>query len=161
MIKKLLLTLILIQAASLLFAQQTQRLSTGWEFLKQDLGGIWEAVRPAAPGSPESVPIWQKVNLPHCFNAYDVVDTVANYYQGPGWYRTTIQVNNPYPEGRTVLHFEGAGQKTEVYIYTIKVASHLGGYDEWQVDITDAVAAFKKTEDYQKRFKGKIPLSIR
>lgn len=143
------------------YSQQSQRLTTNWEFLRQDLGGIWEAVRPVTAGNPESVPLWQNVSLPHCFNARDAVDPDVNYYQGSGWYRTQLDVKNPYTNGRTVLHFEGAGQKTEVYVYTTKVSSHLGGYDEWTTDITDAVNAFQKTEVCQKQFKGRIPLSIR
>jgi beta-galactosidase len=34
-------------------AQQKTRLNENWEFLKQDLGGIWEAVRPVGKGNPE------------------------------------------------------------------------------------------------------------
>ena len=161
MIKKLLLAIAIALIATSCYAQQSTKLNTGWEYVKHDLGGIWEAVRPVAAGGPESVPLWQNVTLPHCFNAQDAVDPDVNYYQGPGWYRTRLSISNPYPNGRTILHFEGAGQKTDVYIHTTKVASHLGGYDEWTADITDAVEAFKKTEVYQKQFKGKIPLSIR
>jgi beta-galactosidase len=142
-------------------AQQATRLNDKWEFLKQDLGGIWEAVRPVGKGNPESVPLWQPVTLPHCVNASDAVDPDVNYYQGPSWYRTALPVDNPYANGRTLLHFEGAGQKTEVYVYTTKVGTHTGGYDEWTVDITDAVTAFKKTTVFQNQFKGKIPVSIR
>jgi len=142
-------------------AQQSQRLNNNWEFLKSDLGGIWEAVRPAKEGSPESVPKWIKVNLPHCFNAEDAVDPDVNYYQGPGWYKSNVKVENPYQNGRTILHFEGAGQKTSVYIYTIKIAEHVGGYDEFTVDITDAVAAFKKDSAFAGRFNGQIPIAIR
>ncbi|MBS7564829.1 DUF4982 domain-containing protein [Mucilaginibacter sp. Bleaf8] len=143
------------------FAQQSSRLSNNWEFLKQDLGGIWEAVRPVTKGNPESVPLWQNVTLPHCFNARDAVEPDVNYYQGPGWYRTHLSISNPYRNGRTLLYFEGAGQKTDVFIYTTKVGSHAGGYDEWTIDITDAVEAFKKTDAYQNQFKGTIPLSVR
>lgn len=141
-------------------AQESARLVNGWEFLKGDIGSSWEAVRPVKEGSPESVPLWEKVTLPHCFNARDAVDPDLNYYQGPGWYRTNLTIENPYKNGRTLLHFEGAGQKTEVYVYTRKAGSHTGGYDEWTVDITDAVKAFLQEED-SKRFKGKIPISIR
>lgn len=143
------------------FAQQKQRLNSGWEFLKQDLGGIWEAVRSVGKGNPESVPLWEKVNLPHCFNADDAVDPNKNYYQGPGWYRTQLDLKNPYKNGRILLHFEGAGQKTEIYVYDKKVDEHVGGYDEWTVDITDAVEKFKKTEIFNKQFNGKVPVSIR
>src|SRR5215218_9405416 len=144
-----------------LLAQQTTRLNDNWEFVRQDLGGIWEAVRPVKKGNPEEVPLWTKVTLPHCVNARDAVDPDVNYYQGPAWYRTDLDVKNPYQNGRTLLHFEGAGQKTEVYVYTTKVGSHVGGYDEFTVDISDAVEAFKKTDVFQKEFKGKIPVSIR
>jgi len=161
MFKKLLTTLAIAFMATAGYCQQTTRLNNNWEFIRQDLGGIWEAVRPVPAGGPESVPLWQNLTLPHCFNAKDAVDPDVNYYQGPGWYRTLLAIANPYANGRTLLHFEGAGQKTDVYVYTTKVSSHLGGYDEWTADITDAVAAFKKTEAFQKQFKGKVPVSIR
>lgn len=155
------LLLVLVLAVHQSFSQEKIRLTNNWEFLKQDLGGIWEAVRPVGKGNPESVPIWEKVFLPHCFNAEDAVDPDVNYYQGPGWYRTLIDIKNPYNGGCTLLHFEGAGQKTEVYIYTTKVGSHMGGYDEWSVDITKAAEDFKKTEVCRKQFGGKVPLVIR
>ncbi len=155
---------ILVFVSSSIFSQinypEKIRLNNGWEFLREDLGSIWEAVRPAEEGSSESVPLWQNVSLPHCFNAEDAVDPDVNYYQGPGWYRTNLNISNPYKNGRIILQFEGAGQKTEVYIYTTKVGSHVGGYDEWTVDITDGVDQFLKLKDAD-RFKGKVPLSIR
>jgi beta-galactosidase len=143
-----------------LTARQSIRIKQSWEFLKEDLGGSWEAVRPATEGSPESVPLWQTVSLPHCFNARDAVDPDQNYYEGPGWYRTLLDINNPYDKGHTLLHFEGAGQKTTVYVYTTKVAAHTGGYDEWSADITSAVNDFLRSPA-AKRYKGKIPVSIR
>ena len=138
-----------------------QRLNHSWEFLKGDLGGIWEAVRPVAKGRPEEVPLWSPVTLPHSFNAEDAVDPDVNYYQGPGWYRTVIEIENPIENGRSLLHFEGAGQKTEVYVHMTKVGEHVGGYDEWTVDITDAVAAFKENKAFNDQFDGKVPIAIR
>ena len=154
-------TVLFILYSSTLCAQQKIRLNDHWEFLRQDLGGIWEAVRPVKPGNPEAVPVWDSVSLPHCVNAKDAVDPDVHYYQGPAWYRTRLSINNPYASGRTILHFEGAGQKTEVYVYTTKVGSHIGGYDEWSVDITDAVEKFRKTDSLVKEFGGQIPVSIR
>lgn len=136
------------------------RLTDNWEFLKSDLGNVWEAVRPASAGSPETVPLWEPITLPHCYNAIDAVDPNVNYYQGATWYKTLLTIDNPYEDGRTLLHFEGAGQKTVVYIYTEEIASHVGGYDEWEADITEAVQRFLSSSD-AKRFGGKIPLSIR
>jgi len=160
--KKLILFIVISVITYSVNAQQSVRLNTGWEFVKQDLGSIYEAVRPILiKDGPENYPIWEKVNLPHCFNARDAVDPDVNYYQGPGWYRTQLNINNPYKGGRTILHFEGAGQKTEVYVYTTKVGAHVGGYDEWFVDITQAIEDFKKKSVFAKQFKGKIPIEIR
>jgi len=143
-------------------AQQSMRLIDNWQFVQKDLGSVWEAVRTIPKEDyPENFPVWSNIHLPHCVNAEDAVHPDMSYYQGASWYRTRIDVQNPYNNGRTFLHFEGAGQKTDVYVYTTKVGTHVGGYDEWSVDITDAVASFKKTETYQKQFKGKIPISIR
>ncbi len=142
-------------------AQQIFRLTGNWEFIRQDLGGAWEAVRPVKAGDPESVPRWRQVGLPHCVNARDAVDPEGNYYQGPAWYRTRLAVANPYAGGRILLHFEGAGQVSDVYVYTTKVGSHVGGYDEWTVDITDAVAAFRRDSVCQRQFGGLIPVEVR
>jgi beta-galactosidase len=49
-----------------------------------------------------------------------------------------LQVSNPFPNGRTLLHFEAAGQRARIYIGAEQVAHHAGGYDEFLVDITDA-----------------------
>jgi len=153
--------LLLFVSAISVCAQQRVRLNDNWQFMRQDLGGIWEAVRGVEPGSPESVPLWENVTLPHCVNAVDGVHPDLNYYQGPSWYRTRLKVSNPYENGRTLLHFEGAGQKTSVFVYTTEVKTHVGGYDEWTADITEAVEAFKKTDICKKVFNGEVPVSIR
>ena len=141
-------------------AQQKIRLINNWQFIKQDVGGVWESVRDIGRTNVASTPVWDSITLPHCFNAKDAVDPDVNYYQGPGWYRTLLDISNPYSKGRTLLHFEGAGQKTEVYVYTTKVGSHVGGYDEWTVDLTDAIEKFRN-DTIAKQFNGNIPLSIR
>lgn len=153
---------LLLQAYALIPADRKQRLTNHWEFIRQDMGSIWEVMRPVSgAGKPEAVPLWQEVTLPHCFNAEDAVDPDVNYYQGPGWYRTSLSIDNPYKDGRIYLEFEGAGQKTEVYVHTIRVGAHTGGYDEWKVDITDAVEQFRSNPACRKHFGGKIPVAIR
>lgn len=138
----------LIGASALLprgaFASDTQnpsgsnshRLLTRWEHYRGSLGSPWEVWR----GSKVTTNVaWKPVEIPHCFNAFDAVDPDTPYYQGPGWYRTKLKLDNPFPNGRTLLHFEGAGQKTDIFIYLEKIAHHVGGYDEFVVDITDGV----------------------
>ena len=108
-----------------------------WQFVRTDMANVWEVERPVKEGKPESVPLWQDVTLPHCYNAEDGVDPDVNYYQGAAWYRTTIEVANPYAGGHTLLEFEGAGQKTQVYVDGRLMGSHVGGYDRWTVDISE------------------------
>ncbi len=158
-LKAALLSAAILSVNICLASSQSNRepLKDGWLYLQGDISSIWEAVRPEV-----NVPIWSEVTLPHCFNATDAVDPELNYYQGVGWYKTLLDIDNPYKNGRVILDFDGAGQKSEVYIYMTKVGSHVGGYDEWSVDITDAVAQFLASDvAKEKRFKGRVPLSIR
>jgi len=132
-----------------------QRLNEQWQHYCGSLGGVWEVWRGDKLQNHYNVP-WQSVTLPHTYNALDVMDPDKKYYQGQGWYRTVLEVNNPYPNGRTLLHFEGAGQRSEVFVYTEKVGSHLGGYDEFTIDITEAVNRAGEIE----RYDGKVPIAI-
>ena len=135
-------------------AEPDQRLADGWEHYRGTLGSVWEVWR----GEKASDNVaWTKVTLPHCFNARDAVDPDERYYQGPGWYRTRLEAKNPFRRGRTLLHFDGAGQTTAVFVNRAEVGGHLGGYDEWTLDITDAAAAALADESCQ----GKVPLAIR
>lgn len=129
------------------------RLDTGWEFHQGGLGSIWEIWR----GDKASDNVtWIPVTLPHCFNARDAVDPDEHYYQGPGWYRTRLKPANPFPNGRTLLHFDGAGQKSQVFVGLEKAGEHMGGYDQWDVDITDAASRALTNKFY----KGTVPVAV-
>ncbi len=143
-------------------SQHTTELTDDWTFLRKDVGGWWELWRKTYDAVP-----WETVTIPHCYNAFDAVDPDDSYYQGAAWYRTALSIDNPYPQGRTLLLFEAAGQKTDIWVYDRHVAHHTGGYDEFTVDITDAIDAFKQHERFQsdardhQPVKGKIPLGVR
>jgi len=124
----------LANGASSTSEDNTRRLSNGWEYFQGSLGGPWEVWH------SEEIAPFVSIAMPHCFNAYDGCDPDVPAYRGPGWYRTHIPVANPYPSGRTLLHFEGAGQDTSVYIGDNLIGKHVGGYDEFVFDITEAVA---------------------
>jgi beta-galactosidase len=150
------LGLLICFSVGILKAQNNSiRLTEGWEYVQGDIGSTWEAFRPE---TQSKLPSWQSINMPHCFNAFDAVDPDVAYYEGPGWYRTFLKIGNPYTNGRTILNFEGAGQKTEVYLYQTLVGKHVGGYDEFSIDITDAVADFLNKNNPSD---GKIPIAIR
>ena len=83
---------------------------------------------------------WTATSVPHCFNSYDGCDPDTPAYRGKGWYRCHLTLANPYPNGRTLLHFEGAGQASEIYIDNALAGRHIGGYDEFVLDITGHAA---------------------
>ena len=66
-----LLVACLSTAGAKVLTEHKTRLTDNWLYLRGDIGNIWEAVRPASPGTSESVPLWTPVTLPHCFNATD------------------------------------------------------------------------------------------
>ncbi len=128
-------------------------LDLGWEFHQGGLGSVWEIWR----GDKASDNVtWLLVTLPHCFNARDAVDPDEHYYQGPGWYRTRIQPRNLFEDGRILLHFNGAGQKSQVFVGLEKVGEHSGGYDEWDVDITEAASRCRTNQTGR----GSVPLAV-
>ena len=135
---------------------QARKLSEGWEYLQGTMGGPWEVWH-----SKETA-FWNPVAMPHCFNAYDACDPDVPYYQGNGWYRTHVPVANPYRAGRTLLHFEGAGQTAAVYVGEVLAGKHKGGYDEFVVDITDFVNAFQKEapDPNEKKKADGIPIAV-
>src|SRR5581483_1364961 len=134
--------------------QNSQRLITGWEHCRSSLSGPWDVWHGSFAKSKEH---WRQVDIPHCFNARDAVDPDESYYRGQGWYRTNLKLANPFANGRTLLHFEGSGQKSKVFIDTDQVGGeHIGGYDEWIVDITEASAKARANQQN----KNGIPLAI-
>lgn len=119
------------------------------------MAGPWDVWR-SAYGIEDPGVIWEKVSLPHCFNASDAVDPDVKYYQGQGWYRTWLEIDPPFEGGRILLHFLGAGQRTDVFVFTEHVGSHSGGYDEFHIDITEAAERAGRDPRHQ----GKVPIAV-
>jgi len=110
-----------------------ERLDTGWQFRRGELhdpGDAWESKADAE---------WEAVELPHCFNALNACDPDVSYFRGKGWYRTRLLLRNPFAEGRTLLHFQGAGQTIRLWAGSELIGTHKGGYDEFAFDISEAL----------------------
>jgi beta-galactosidase len=134
--------------------QTSARLYSGWEFLRESLGGPWEIWH------SKEIATWQSIAMPHCFNAHDGCDPDTPAYRGPGWYRTHLAIANPYPNGRTLLHFEGAGQTTTVYVGDKVVGHHTGGYDEFAFDITEAIQNLPAPASSDSKRKEMLPSAV-
>ncbi len=139
---------------------ESKRLLKDWWFYKTDIGSPWEAFRSERLSK---LPVFKKVQLPHTYNAFDAVDPDGPYYQGPAWYYTFIKIDTLYPKGRILLHFEGAGQESDVYVFLKKAGHHKGGYDEWSVDITEYAERYfvEYPEGVGRVPKGLLPVAVR
>ncbi|PJJ58691.1 glycoside hydrolase family 2 TIM barrel-domain containing protein [Hymenobacter chitinivorans] len=134
MLKQLLRCLLLILLLALPAAAQqriTQSINSNWLFRK-DAAESTAASVAAATG-------WEKVSLPHTWNAADVLDDEPGYYRGTGWYRKTLQVPAEWQQKRVYLYFEGANQEAEVYVNGQLAGRHAGGYTAFSFPVSQFI----------------------
>lgn len=81
---------------------------------------------------------WEKVNLPHTWNATDM-QLSKNFYEGEGQYKKEITFGDEYKDKRLFLRFEGVGQVAQVYVNDKLVGTHKGGYSAFCFEITYAI----------------------
>jgi len=87
---------------------------------------------------PEAFPAdWEKVDLPHSWNAVDGMDGNNDYYRGPACYAKVLNKAALPAADRYYLEICGANSSADVYMNGQKLAHHDGGYSTWRVDITE------------------------
>lgn len=105
---------------------------------------------------------WDKISLPHTWNANDVMDDTSGYYRGVGVYKRVLTIN-PSLKGKTLsLCFDGVNQEAEVYVNGQLAGKHVGGYTKFIVPISDLLnttAGFKNelTVKVNNRYNEDIP----
>lgn len=83
---------------------------------------------------------WDRVSVPHSWNAVDGADGGNDYHKSVGWYRKNITFDKAEYEGKEVfLEFNGTSKVTEVYLNGEKVGKHEGGYSTFRFDVTDKI----------------------
>ena len=110
--------------------------------LKYSINSNWEfSLDPAEIDDASSMPdsLWSNINLPHTWNALDVLDDTPGYYRGTGWYKKEIPINEVQANGRVYIYFEGANQVSWVYVNGQYAGEHIGGYNAFSFDITPFV----------------------
>ena len=102
-----------------------------------NLNGRWDFTVSPEPDQPESYD--QKILVPFCpesqlsglkFHPQD-----GNYL----FYRRRFTLPEGFRKDRVLLHFGAVDQETEVYVNQQHMGSHVGGYDAFVLDITDAL----------------------
>jgi len=98
-------------------AQKNISLNEGWVFEKEN-------------GTKE------KVNLPHTWNAFDVLDDEPGYYRGLGIYKKKLKLDASDTGKEMFLVFNGVAQEAEVLVNGKSVAKHIGSYTRFIVPIS-------------------------
>lgn len=131
---------------ALLAAQDGRRartLNDGWRFQYggQSFGERYTAL--VEPGkfrpferAQEADAGWERVTVPHTWNARDPFDDVEGYRRGLAWYRRYVTLDSSYAGRRLFLHFEGVNQVADVYVNGAFAGRHEGGYSAFTVDVT-------------------------
>lgn len=105
-------------------------INSDWRFLPD---GVEFAERPSYVIDDAT---WQRVSIPHTWNAHDPFDDVDSYRRGTSWYRRKLVVPDSLRGKRLHLHFEGVNQVADVYVNGAFVGRHEGGYTAFTVDAT-------------------------
>ncbi len=105
-------------------------LNQDWRFIQKDAG------------LPQTLPEdWQKIDLPHSWNAVDGHDGNGSFDRGRYWYAKSFRTpRQPLAGGRVYVEFPAAGQQATVYVNGTEVAYHEGGYSLFRADVTDLCA---------------------
>lgn len=97
--------------------RETININQGWNFHKENNSTV------------------TRVNIPHTWNAFDVMDDEPGYYRGIGWYKKKLTVKPEWKNKKISVYFEGANQETTVYLNGKKVGSHIGGYTAFTIPL--------------------------
>lgn len=82
---------------------------------------------------------WQKIDIPHTWNAEDTDDETPGYFRGKCMYRKSVVIPASKSKERVFIYFEGANQETTLWVNGCKAGNHRGGYAGFGFDITEYV----------------------
>ena len=79
---------------------------------------------------------WQRVTLPHTWNAKDGQDGGNDYYRGTCWYMKSFERPETDEGDEVWLQLEGAAMTAEVFLNGVRLAHHEGGYSTFRINLT-------------------------
>ena len=106
-------------------------LNDGWKFARENPRG--------ASSEKFDDARWQKISLPHTWNALDGQDGGNDYYRGTGWYRRQVVIDKQYSEKSIILKFDGASTAASVYVNGALAITHRGSFAAFAADITPLI----------------------
>ena len=136
----LFLCLALVGAVEVQASREVTPFNDGWEFLKGPFS------KEAMVASRQWQGKWQKVNIPHTWNATDMQTKVGSFYEGPAYYRKRFLFPESMKEKKLYLRFEGVGACAEVYVNGSLVGTHHGAYSAFVCEIGPKVKFGQENE---------------
>ncbi|MER7281955.1 LamG-like jellyroll fold domain-containing protein [Dactylosporangium sp. NPDC000244] len=103
----------------------------------QNLNGVWEFARADVNQAvPTGQSLGERVLVP-----YPIESALSGIqrHEDRMWYRRTFTVPKTWAGQRLQLHFGAVDYDAKVYVNGTQVATHRGGYDGFDVDVTDAL----------------------
>ncbi|HEX9975194.1 MAG TPA: hypothetical protein VGD14_24290, partial [bacterium] len=108
--------------------RQVFLLNEDWDYLDDNFSSIDDLDDPDLK--------WQKINLPHTWNAFDATDNEPGYRRDASWYRKAIMIPDFDEQLIFRLYFEGVNISCDVFLNGKRAGSHVGGYVGFTVDVT-------------------------
>lgn len=151
---KAILIVLLFPATMLAQQRNQQSINSGWNFILNDA--------PQTSSVKGKNINWLKVNLPHTWNALDIVDDTLGYHQGIGWYKKVLFIPQQLSHKHLELYFEGACNKTTVFINGLYAGEHNGGFTGFKINLDGKISFGAENEilvrvDNGKYLKDSIP----
>ena len=104
-------------------------LNNNWQFRKD-----WKEIPTSLPED------WEKISLPHTWNAVDGQDGGNDYFRGTCCYAKTIAKAELPAADQYYLEILGAASSADVCLNGKKLAHHDGGFSTWRVNLTEDLA---------------------
>lgn len=121
-------------------ARQVTSFCDGWEFKKGPFHT--DPMRGAQKWNSD----WEKVTVPHTWNADDMQKKASSFYAGEAYYRKSFMPDAALKDKRVFLRFEGVGSCAEVYVNGYLVGSHKGAYSAFVCEIGQQLKFGKENE---------------
>ncbi|MBQ8798481.1 MAG: glycoside hydrolase family 2 protein [Lachnospiraceae bacterium] len=80
---------------------------------------------------------WEKVDLPHTWNAKDGQDGGNDYYRGTCYYTKKLALTECNGAEEVYIEFDGANSSADVYVNGTLAVHHDGGYSTFRANITE------------------------
>jgi beta-galactosidase len=134
------ISVFLLFSVNLISARDSYSFNDGWSFKR---GAFSEDIVLNEIDSKER---WQKIKIPHTWNAYDMQHYQNVFYEGEALYKKEYYGDPSIKDKRVFLRFEGVASVADVYVNRNFAGKHEGGYSAFAIEISDLLKTDKKNE---------------